>query len=179
MGKTTDDSVKTKSRASMIIDGDSEPTTPKERALLNLRKRIPFNEMPPEKRREICQKGADAIHQLHGEKKTARESLSNILSLRITDDIVKGADIDPAIVDRLKRDNPNATIYDLIHAVAVGRALDGSVNAMTFVRDTAGDKPTEKMDITGELVTDSDRALMQTIAQRLQDGDRIEVVRDV
>ena len=179
MAKTTGNDVKTKSRASMIIDGDIEPETAKERGLLNLRKRVPFNQMDAEKRKEICRKGAKAINQLHGEKKTARECLTNILSLKITDEIVAGADIDPAIAERLKRDNPNATIYDLIHAVAVGRALEGSVNAMQFIRDTNGDKPTDRIDVTGEIVTDSDRALMQAIAQRLDSGERLEVVKDL
>ena len=128
------DKPKEKSRASLIIDGIIEPETPKERALLNLRKRTPFNEMPKEKALEIRRKGQKALTELHGEKKTAKQSLENILSLKITDEIIANADVDPKIVERLKRDNPNATMYDLIHAVAVGRALDGSISAMTYVR---------------------------------------------
>ena len=179
MAKSTGNDVKTKSRASMIIDGDIEPETAKERGLLNLRKRKSFNEWDAEKHREVSAKGRKALTEIYGEKKTARQALESILSLKITDEIASGADIDPAIVQRLKQANPNATIYDLINAVAVGRALDGSVNAMQYVRDTNGDKPTDKIDVTGEIVTDSDRALMQAIAQRLESGERLEVVKDL
>ena len=170
---------KEKSRASMIIDGEIEPETPKEKALLNLRNRKSFNEYSKEELTEISRKGAKAIQELHGEKKTARESLEKILTLKITDDIISKADVPPEIAERLRRDNPNATIYDLIHIVAVGRAIDGSINAMTYIRDTHGDKPKESVEITGDITTEQDRALLQTIANRLQDGEHLEIVKDV
>lgn len=170
---------KPKSRASQIIDGDIEPTTPKERALLNLRKRVPFNEMDSERLREISRKGQKALMELHGEKKTARDSLKNILTLKVTDEIYELADVDPKVAERLKRDNPNATLYDLIQCVAVGRALEGNVKAMEYVRDTHGDKPIDKVEISDNVMTEADRELLRNISSRLEDGDRLEVVRDI
>lgn len=170
---------KEKSRASMIIDGDIEPETPKEKALLNLRNRKSFNEYSKEELAEISRKGAKAIQELHGEKKTARESLEKILTLKITDDIISKADVPTEIAERLKRDNPNATIYDLIHIVAVGRAIDGSINAMTYIRDTHGDKPTDKIEVSQDIMTERDRELLETISRRLGDGERLEVIKDV
>lgn len=160
----------------MIIDGEIEPE-PHERGLLNLRKRIPFNEMDAEKVLEIRRKGAEAVNRLHGEKKTAKQSLENILTLKVDDSIIASADIDPKVAEKLKRDNPNATLYDLIQAVAVGRALDGNVKAMEYVRDTHGDKPTDKVDITGQIMTESDRTLLQTVNARLEQAE-ITVVMD-
>ena len=173
------DEKKTKSRASQIIDGDIEPTTPKERTLLNLRKRVSFNEMDAEKLREISRKGQKAMMELHGEKKTARESLKNILTLKVTDDILDIADVDPKVAERLKRDNPNATLYDLIQCVAVGKAIDGNVKAMEYVRDTHGDKPIDKVEISDNVMTESDRELLRSISERLGDGERIEIVKDI
>ena len=173
------DKEKTKSRASQIIDGDIEPTTPKERTLLNLRKRTSFNMMDADKLREISRKGQKAMMELHGEKKTARDSLKNILTLKVTDDILDIADVDPKVAERLKRDNPNATLYDLIQCVAVGKAIDGNVKAMEYVRDTHGDKPIDKVEITDNVMTDADRELLKSISARLEDGDRLEVVRDI
>jgi len=170
---------KTKSRASQIIDGDIEPTTPKERTLLNLRKRTSFNMMDADKLREISRKGQKAMMELHGEKKTARDSLKNILTLKVTDDILDIADVDPKVAERLKRDNPNATLYDLIQCVAVGKAIDGNVKAMEYVRDTHGDKPIDKVEISDNVMTESDRELLRSISARLEDGDRLEIVRDV
>ena len=166
---------KEKSRASMIIDGEIEPE-PHERYLLNLRKRKPFNTRTAEERHEIAVKGGKAVQELHGEKKTAKQALENILSLKVTDDIIAKADIDPSIAERLKKDNPDATFYDLIQAVAIGRAIDGSINAMQYVRDTNGDKPTDKIEMTTDIMTEQDREMLQAIAQRLEG---VEVVRVV
>ena len=169
---------KEKSRASMIIDGEIEPNE-NERYLLNLRKRVPFNQMDAEKRKEICRKGQRALAELHGEKKSARESLEKILTIKINDEILNGADVPTEVAERIKRDNPNMTLYDLIHVVAVGRALDGNVKAMEYVRDTHGDKPTDKIDITGDIMTESDRAMISKISERLDNGERIEIVKDI
>ena len=167
---------KPKTRAQMIISGEIEPE-PHERGLLNLRKRVPFNQMPAEKVLEIRRKGAEAVNQLHGEKKTAKQSMERILTLKVDDSIIAGADIDPEIANKLRRDNPNATMYDLIQAVAVGRALDGNVKAMEYVRDTHGDKPVDKVDVTGNIITDSDRELLKTVNARLEQSE-ITVVQD-
>ena len=171
----TDEPKKEKSRASMIIDGDIEPE-PHERYLLNLRKRKSFNEYSKEELAEISRKGQKAMCDLHGEQKTARDSLKNILSLKATDEIMSGADVDPKIIERLKRDNPNATIYDLIQAVAVGRAIDGNVKAMEYVRDTHGDKPIDRIEVSDNVMTDSDRDLLRSINDRLQGVDVVKIV---
>ena len=167
-----------KSRASMIIDGEIEPE-PHERGYLNLRKRVPFNQMEPEKVLEIRRKGAEAVNKLHGEKKTAKEALSRVLTLKIDDEIVRNADINPEIAEKLKRDNPNATLYDLIQAVAVGRALGGNMKAYELIRDTNGDKPIERVEVTENITTDADREMLRNIAERLQDGEKIEIVKDI
>jgi len=160
---------KEKTRAQMIIDGEIEPEK-HERGLLNLRKRVPFNEMPPEKFKEIARKGAEATNQLHGEKRSAKQALEKILTLKIDRDILEASDIPPEIAKKLQRDNPNATIYDLIQAVAVGRALDGNMKAYELIRDTNGDKPETAVKIDGaEIITEKDRALLEKIAGRLDD----------
>ena len=148
----------------------------KQKGWLNLEKRIPFNQMPEEKRREICRKGQKAMMELHGKKKTARDALKNVLTLKVTEDIIADADIDPAIAERLKRDNPDATLYDLIHAVAVGKALGGNVKAMEYVRDTHGDKPIDRVEVTENVTTDSDRELMRQIADRLSNAEAVHIV---
>ena len=161
----------------MIIDGEIEPEE-HERYLLNLRKRVPFNQMDPEKVKEIRRKGAAAVNQLHGQKKTAKEALSSVLTLKVSDEIVKAADIDPAIAAKLKKNNPDATMYDLIQAVAVGRALEGNVKAMEYVRDTHGDAPVKQLEIT-DATTDQDREMMRQLSERLKAGERIEIVKDI
>jgi len=174
-----EDKPKQKSRASMIIDGEIEPETPKERTYLNLRGRIPINTRPPEEQLEIRRKGQKAQKDIYGKKKTARESIETLLSIKVTDDIMEKADLDPSVIERVKRSGADLTFYDLVNMVAIGRAIDGSVNAMQYVRDTNGDKPKDSVEITGDITTEQDRALLQTIANRLQDGERIEIVKDI
>lgn len=163
-----------KTRYQMIIDGDVEPEG-REKGYINLEKRVSFNMMEPERAREIRRKGAEAIHQLHGEKKTAQQSLEKILTLKVTDEILNGADIAPEIAERLRRDNPDATLYDLIQIVAVGRAVSGNIKAAEYIRDTAGDKPKDQIEVTG-IMTDQDREMLQTISERLQNAETVQIV---
>jgi len=169
---------KEKTRYQQIIDGEAEPQG-SEKGWKNLEKRVSFNMMDEEKRREICRKGAEAIHKLHGEKKTAKQSLEKILTLRIDDGILDGADVPKELADKLKRDNPDATLYDLIQLVAVGRAVGGNMKAYELIRDTHGDKPIERVELTENVTTDADREMLRNIAERLQDGEKIEIVKDI
>lgn len=169
----------TTERYRQIISGEREPVG-SEKGWLNLEKRVPFNKMPPEKRKEICRKGAEAINALHGEKKTAKQSLERILTIKVSDEILAGADITDDMAARIKRDNPDMTIYDLIQLVAVGRAVSGNIKAAEYVRDTHGDKPVETVNLTADIMTEADRALMASINERLADtGAHIEVVKDI
>jgi hypothetical protein len=168
---------KQKSRAQLIIEGKIEPE-PHERGYLNLRKRVSFNQIKPKKAAAIRRKGAEAVHALHGEKKTARESLERLLTLKVTPEIIAGADVPPEIAERLRRDNPEATLYDLIQIVAVGRAVAGSIRAAEYVRDTHGDRPADRVQVQADIMTDADREMLARIAARIGDGDRLEIVHD-
>ena len=168
---------KERTRASKIVMGEIEPEE-NEKYLLNLRKRKPFNEWDKGELHKVAVMGGKAVQELHGERRSAKQALENVLTLKITDDIVNMADIDESIVNRVRRSNPNATLYDLIQAVAVGKALDGSIRAAEYVRDTNGDKPKEQIEIS-DVMTESDRELLESISKRMKDGDRIEIVRDI
>ena len=169
-----------KTRYQQIIDGDVEPEG-SEKGWSNLQpEKYNFAVMDKDKRREICRKGAAAVNKLHGEKKTAKQALENILTLKVTDDIIAGADLPAELAEKLKRDNPDATLYDLINLVAAGRAVGGNMKAYELIRDTYGDKPVDKVDISADVTTDADRELLASIASRLEEtGAHIEVVKDI
>ena len=140
---------------------------------------IPFNKMDEKTAREIRSKGGKAVQEIRGEKKSAKQVLDNLLTLKATDAIIDGSDLQPELVERLKRGTKNATLYDVMGAVALGKALDGNVKAMEYIRDTYGDKPSDKVQIDGNnLITDQDRNLLAQIAKRLEDKE-ILVVQDV
>lgn len=171
-----------KSRYQQIIDGDVEPEG-EEKGWNNLRAgqtEHNFAVIDKERAREISRKGGIAVQKLHGEKKTARDALARILTLKVDDEILAGAELSDELATKLKRDNPNATLYDLIQLVAVGKAAGGNMKAAEYVRDTFGDKPVDKVDISAEITTEADRALMQSIAERLENtGAHIEVVKNI
>jgi general stress protein YciG len=167
-----------KSIYQQVIDGDLEPEG-SQKGWNNLQpEKYNFSVMDKEKLREISRKGAQAVNKLHGEKKTAKQALENILTLKVSDEIIAGADLDPAIAAKLKRDNPDATLYDLIQIVAAGRAVGGNIKAAEYIRDTYGDKPVDKMEVTAEIMTDKDRALLEKISRRLDDPGLV-IAKDV
>ena len=165
-----------KTRYQMIRDGEIEPEGI-EKGWMNLQP-IPINTRPPEEQREICSKGGKAVQKIHGEKKTARESLQRMLSILATPEILQAADIETALADRLKRENPDMTLYDVMNAAAIGKAISGNVASMQYVRDTAGDKPKDQIELTSNIMTDQDRELLQQISSRIENADQICIVSD-
>ena len=170
-----------KSEYQKIIDGDQEPEG-KQKGWPNLKEgqtKYNLKYMDPEKAAEIRRKGAEAVNALKGEKRTAREALENILTLKVNDKIIDNSDLDPEIVDRLKRSGINITMYDLLQLVAVGRAAGGNMKAYELIRDTYGDMPVKQIEVTENITTDADRELMRQLSERLQEGATIEIVKDV
>ena len=55
------------------------------------------------------------------------------------------------------------TLYESIAVAMAAKAKAGDVKAATFVRDSAGDKPTENVEIGGELSANS-QALLDKLA---------------
>lgn len=166
---------KQKTRYQMIRDGEIEPEGI-EKGWKNI-KPIPLTQRTPEEAREIRSKGGKAAQRIQGEKKTAKESLQRMLSILATPEILEAADIGTALAERLKRENPDMTIYDVMNATAIGRAIGGSIPAAQYVRDTAGDKPKEQIEMSGDIITEQDRSLIKQISDRLQAGE-VVVVKD-
>ena len=171
------DPVTGKSEYEKVMSGEIEPQG-YQKGWKNL-KPIPITEREPERRREICQKGAAAVNKIHGEQKTAKESLNRMLSILATDEIIEQADIETALADRLRKENPNMTIYDVANAAAIGRAIAGNVKAMEYIRDTRGDAPIKQIEVTENVTTDQDREMMRQLSELLKDGGRLEVVKDI
>jgi hypothetical protein len=58
---------------------------------------------------------------------------------------------------------------DVVNAL-VAKAMDGCVGAFEAIRDTAGEKPTESLNV--DVMTDADRELMKNLMSRINnDGD--------
>lgn len=160
-----------------IISGEQKPEGT-QKGWLNLRP-IPITQRSEEERREICRKGAEAVNKIRGEEKTAKESLDRMLSILATQEIIDQADIEKSLAERLKRENPSMTLYDVVNAAAIGRALAGNVKALEYVRDTRGDAPVREISVTENITTEQDREMLRTIAERLKNAESVQIVESI
>lgn len=96
----------------------------------------PQTERTKSEQREIAKKGGIASGESRRKKKTIRETLEMMLSGKLPD---------------------GATRQDAIVVALMEKALSGDVRAFEAIRDSIGEKPTDKMNITG-----SDDVVMPT-----------------
>ena len=169
---------KEKTKYQKIIDGELDPVG-SQKGWKNLEKRVSFNMMDPERAKEIQRMGAEAVNALKGEKRTAKESLENILTMKASEKIINGADLSPELAERLKRSGIDITMYDLMQLVAVGRAVGGNMKAYELIRDTYGDAPIKQVEISENITTDQDRELLRDIAERLKNAESVQIVESI
>ena len=92
----------------------------------------------PEELRENGRKGGIASGVAKRKQKTFRESIKAILALQ-TPDPEKQAQLEELGID--------ATILNAINMAVSGKAAAGDVEAARYLRDTAGEKPREGLEL--------------------------------
>lgn len=102
-----------------------------------------FSKMSPEQRREMGRKGGIASGEAKRAKKAMRERLEILLDMPMKSG--KGADIE-AIKNFAALKGKNITVQDAMMIAQIQKALKGDTVAATFVRDTAGQNPTQKIE---------------------------------
>ena len=81
---------------------------------------INLRERTPEERKEIARKGAEATNKLLRERKTLKEELLLLLS--------------------------QGNTQEKISLSLIAQAMEGNVKAFETIRDTVGEKPTDKIE---------------------------------
>lgn len=102
-----------------------------------------FSKMSPEQRREMGRKGGIASGEAKRQKKAMRERLEILLDLPMKSG--KGVDIE-TIKNYAALKGKNITVQDAMMIAQIQKALKGDTNAAAFVRDTAGQNPTQKIE---------------------------------
>ncbi|MBR6984655.1 MAG: hypothetical protein IKH75_14245 [Ruminococcus sp.] len=110
-----------------------------------------------ERSKEIQRAGARATNAKLAERKTFRETIEYMLTLR-----AKPEDIETLGLEK------TATIQDAITMAMLAQSAKGNVKAAQFIRDTAGEMPTIKQEVTADILTAEDRELLQKIRNRQQ-----------
>lgn len=101
----------------------------------------------PDKDREIQRQGAEALHAVKRQRRTFKEE----------------ADILLANIDK----NTGKTGIENITIAMYERALAGDVKAYTALRDTAGEKPADNIDLNANVMTEADKQLLEKLKARL------------
>lgn len=154
-------------RYELIKQGKAQPQG-SEKGYLNLR---PLTERSKEEQLAIRRKAQKRQREVMKIQKTAKESMTELLSV-VAKEVAKER-IDEEILAKAKQINPNLTLYDIVNLKMIERATDGSVTASVYVRDTVGDKPTDKLDVTAQSLTEEDRTLLEQVQKRLEDNQNI------
>ena len=113
----------------------------------------------PETDRAIHKAGADKVNATKAQQKTFKQAIEEILAKP-----AKFKDIEELELVQ------GATNLDVIMAAALRQAAKGNVKAMDFLRDTIGQKPSERLEATVENLTAEDRELIENVKNRLDNS---------
>ena len=108
---------------------------------------IPINRRSKEEQKELSRKGGIASQKKQKEQKTMRGQLQMLLALELKD---------PKTVKKLKDlgiDTANIDNGMALNVALWTKALSGDVQAYNSLRDTIGEKPTEKQEIDANINT--------------------------
>lgn len=99
---------------------------------------------------EEAKRGGIASGKARREKKMLKDALSVGLSIALQGDSKDELE-DLDFADALN--NPNLSMLDKIAVAMIAEAANGNVQAAAFIRDTMGEKPAEKIDVSADIET--------------------------
>jgi hypothetical protein len=124
---------------------------------------IPFNQRSSEEHKAISSKGGTTTQDNIRTKKTLNEIARDMLNVNLSKSMV-----DNILGEGQVLIGGDATAGAVMMAKMLQTAYAGSFKAAEFVRDTAGYKPKNELSVEGEIITDTDRSLMDKIGKRLE-----------
>lgn len=107
----------------------------------------------PEKDRQIQKLGGEAVQAAAKQRRTFKEEADLLLS---------------------KKDSNGLTCLENLTIAMYQRALEGDVKAYAALRDTAGEQPVSKSEITADIMTDADRQVIKNALERLKGQGQTE-----
>lgn len=137
----------------------AEKKKPNPNSLKNL---MPIDELHKrhtrEETRAICSKAGKVSAQKKRDKRTLKEIVLDILSSEAPEEDIK------------KYGLPEGTSNSVVMTVAAARkAKEGDLKAYEVIRDTAGQMPTKEVQLSAEIMTDADKALLEKVQKRLKE----------
>lgn len=123
---------------------------------------IPFNQLDPEEHRKLSVKGGTATQDNIRVKRTLNDIAKDMLNAVLTE-----SQIDEVLGNSKNLIGEDKTAGSVMIAKMIQTAMAGSFKAAEFVRDTAGYKPKNEVDISADIMTDEDRSLIDKLNKRL------------
>ena len=114
----------------------------------------------PERDKLIQYKGGKALQATIKQQRTFAEAISTVLAQKASEETRKELNLDSTA------DNLDAVI-----AAMLRQATRGNVKAGDFLRDTIGQKPSDRLEATVENLTPEDREMLENIKNRLGEND--------
>ena len=131
-----------------MVPGEYMTQKVSERSLANLKPRIDS----PEKARELQKLGAEAKIRNKAERVKMRDELNTLLKLSLKKgDLVTKDDV----LNLEEAQEKNVSVQTAINVAMIQRAIMGDVQAATWVRDTLGEKPTDKVELDQSLTIEA------------------------
>lgn len=97
-------------------------------------------------------KGGKKSGEVRRQKKTMREMLDYLLEKELTN-----------------KNGEKATTLEAMMTAMIKQGLNGNVKAVEFIRDTTGQKPTEKVEATNATITVTDEKTIESVMNKLKD----------
>lgn len=120
----------------------------------------------PDKDKEVTIAGANASNATQAQRRTFRETFDTLLRKRADTETIAALNLDST-----------ATNQDAIAAAMAIEAKNGNTKAAQFIRDTIGEMPTIKQEVTADILTAEDRELLEKIRSR-QQADKRKTVQN-
>lgn len=150
----TDDGVKAK-----YIFQDHKWYYGAEISRLNL---ITFDQRTPEEHKKICSMGGKKTQENINKQRSLNDIAKAMLNVELTKSSITEILGDSQELIGDSRDAGTVMIAKMIQT-----AMAGSFKAAEFVRDTAGYRPKNEVDISADVITAEDRSLMDKLEKRL------------
>ena len=140
-------------------------------SIANLRPGTAIKDMEPERKREIQQAGQKASVEAQKKRRTIKEIYSDLLQQPDSVEGLEDEELAQRVQEMARERGKPVTLYESIAVAMAAKAKAGDVKAAVFVRDSAGDKPADQVELTAETMTDADRELLANVQKRLQNND--------
>lgn len=159
--------------AAMVNDHNTPPfridvryTTKAYSNMANEKNLRPQSSRTKSEQRRIASKGGKASAAKRRERKALKESLGVALDIALSGKV----DTDLSKIDFADAlQAEGLSMQDKIAVAMIAEAANGNVRAAEFIRDTMGEKPVEKLDITGD-IAQAEKDIAAHIRKRKRSG---------